>query len=101
MVLLIAVDIDGVLTVETDGYDYAERTPNTENIEKLNRLYDSGKYGVVLFTARFKEDEKVTRKWLYENNVKFHRIIFDKLPYNIIVDDKAQKFIPELEKRKK
>jgi uncharacterized HAD superfamily protein len=87
--MIIAVDIDGILTIEAEGegYDYKSRTPNQSNIEIVNKLYE--KHTIILYTARFVEDEKVTKDWLFKNRVKYHRLVLGKLYYDYIVDDKA------------
>ena len=86
--MIVACDIDGILTNETNGHDYENRTPRLENIEKLNKLYYDGNY-IYLFTSRFSIDENVTIKWLLKYNVKYHKIIFDKPQYDLFIDDKA------------
>lgn len=84
----IAIDIDGVLTLETEGHDYALRTPNTKNIEAVRKLYEQG-HTITLFSARYPEDTNVTEAWLAVHAVPYHKIILGKLPYDILVDDKA------------
>lgn len=91
----IAVDIDGILTNETEGYDYQNRTPNQENIDTVNRIYDHG-HIVVLFTSRFGVDLHITKRWLKEHGVQYHKLILDKPQYDIFVDDKAYNSFKEL-----
>jgi len=55
-----AVDIDGVLTKETEGHDYSKRTPNKENIAKVNKLYTDGNE-ILLFSSRYSQDSEVTQ----------------------------------------
>ncbi len=83
-----AIDIDGTLTLETDGWDYNNRTPNVERIRGVNKLYEAGNT-IILFTARFIEDEEVTRHWLSFHNVQYHRLVLGKIQYDVIIDDKA------------
>lgn len=83
----IAVDIDGILTNETKGHDYSKRTPNSYNIQNVNFLYDNG-YEIVLWSARFKQDRKITKEWLKKWEVKYHKLILGKLQYDYIFDDK-------------
>lgn len=85
---IIAVDIDGTLTNETVGWDYATRTPNIARIIGVNKLYDKG-HTIILFTARYPEDEEITRKWLADNKVKYHKLILGKPTYDVIIDDRA------------
>jgi hypothetical protein len=83
------VDIDGTLTNEVEGFGediYAARTPKDSVISYVNSLYDKG-YTIVLWTARHKEDAKVTRDWLDKNNVYFDDIIFRKPKFVMVIDD--------------
>lgn len=84
----IAIDIDGVLTLETEGHDYARRTPNSRNIEAVRELFRQG-HRITLFSARYPEDMNVTEAWLEAQVVPYHDIILGKLPYDTLVDDKA------------
>ena len=84
------VDIDGTLTVETAGFDYAKRTPNKIMIEEVNKLYDEGNR-IDLYTSRLgiENDKEVTELWLKENNVKYTTLTFGKPHYDFILDDKS------------
>jgi uncharacterized HAD superfamily protein len=84
----IAVDIDGVLTNETEGWDYAKRTPNKDNIRRVDDLFLAG-HKIILFTARRLEDLEATKVWLDHYGVLYNHIIFDKPQYDYIIDDKA------------
>lgn len=87
------VDIDGTLTIETAGHNFASRTPNIEMIKKVNELYDSGNR-IDLFTSRYgiEDDVEVTKKWLEEKGVKYTTLTFAKPHYDFIIDDKAIQF---------
>lgn len=90
--MLIAVDIDGILTVETEGYGeiaYTNRTPQLDAIQIVNQQKGKGNT-IILYTARYPEDKKVTVAWLKRYKVKYDRIIFGKLQYDLLIDDKAQ-----------
>lgn len=96
--MVIAVDIDGILTVETEGWGdsvYRARTPRLDNIQKINRLYQEG-HLIILHSARHLEDEPVTVRWLREHKVKYHRLILGKLHYDIAIDDRAICHVEEL-----
>jgi len=82
------VDIDGVLTNEIEGHDYANRTPNRVNIGRVNSLHRAG-HIIKLWTSRFSEDRKVTEKWLEEHGVRYHSMLLGKPQYDFIIDDKA------------
>ena len=90
----ICIDIDGVLTNETKGFDFENRTPNIENINILNQLYS--KHNIVLFTARDIVDKTKTITWLKQNDVLYHDIIFNKPKYDIFIDDLAYSDIKKI-----
>jgi histidinol phosphatase-like enzyme len=85
------VDIDGTLTVETEGFGfnaYVSRTPNREAINMLNQLKENG-YQIILWTSRFSEDKGITKQWLKAQGVKYDRIEFDKPFYDGFICDKS------------
>ena len=84
---LVAIDIDGILTIETQGYNYSCRTPNLAAIKLVNLLSEF--CIVYLYTARYKQDRKITEKWLQKHNVKYNEIVFEKKSYDYLIDDKA------------
>ena len=87
----IYVDIDGTLTLETEGFGnqaYQERTPILPAIDSINKLKKEG-YQIILWTSRFSEDKTVTEQWLKSYGVKYDRIIFDKPFYVAFIDDKS------------
>jgi len=89
--LKIYVDIDGTLTVETEGFGdevYRSRTPRHEIINRVNQLFDQGN-PIVLWTSRKPIDRKVTIEWLKTNGVKFNKLILGKPTYDLYVCDKA------------
>ena len=49
--MVIYVDIDETICVSPESRDYSLATPIKENIEKINKLYDSGDT-IVYWTAR-------------------------------------------------
>jgi len=87
----IIVDIDGTLTKETKGHDYASRTPRKNIINKVNKLYRN--HNIILWTSRLGmgNDKSITKKWLKENNVKYNQLIFGKRKYDLWVDDMSKK----------
>ena len=82
------IDIDGVLTIETEGHDYEKRTPNVENINRVKSMYRSG-HTVLLFTSRYPEDKEVTEEWLDKYAVPYNTLLFGKPYYDYIIDDKT------------
>jgi len=83
--MVLAVDIDGILTVETAGFNYAARTPNIENISRINTI--SIDHTIILYTARWSCDRDITEKWLADNGVLYNELVFDKLKYDMLLDD--------------
>jgi 7-cyano-7-deazaguanine synthase in queuosine biosynthesis len=88
------VDIDGILTKEIEGHEYHKRTPNHENIAKINKLHREGNK-IVLWTSRYLEDKEVTKKWLLLYDVRYDELILGKPQYDFIIDDKT-KLVEEL-----
>jgi CMP-N,N'-diacetyllegionaminic acid synthase len=72
-------------------------------IKIINRLYDNGNY-IIIFTARYmsRNNQKISKakKKCYTFtlnqlkiwNVAFHKLIFGKSPYDLIIDDKGLGF---------
>lgn len=88
----IAVDIDGILTFETEGFGdeaYKNRTPNMKNISIVNNLHQEG-HRILLFTARHEEDREVTIDWLTKHDITYDELIMGKPHYDVFVDDRAQ-----------
>lgn len=74
-----AIDIDGVLCKESD-----------EPYDKKEFLSDINPNGYkVLYTARLEMDREVTEKWLSDHGIQYDALIMNKLPYSVLIDDKA------------
>jgi len=98
---VIAIDIDGILTVKDEisakEYDkmttldlekkYRQCVPNKEAIKNCNKFYQHNT--VFLYTCRDYRFFDITVQWLNENNVAYHSLIMNKPYYDIIFDDKA------------
>ena len=84
---LFEVDIDGVLTKEFVGHDYANRTPNRIPIICNNKTA-VGSF-VILHTSRPECERAVTEAWLEQHGVEYHALLMDKLPANRRIDDIA------------
>jgi hypothetical protein len=83
---IIAVDIDGIITQEKNVTE--KEVPNQININKINLLFDSNV--IILYTSRDISLKYQTINQMKEFGVKYHDIIFNKLQYDVIVDDKAK-----------
>jgi uncharacterized HAD superfamily protein len=90
--MIYCFDIDGTLCVETrKWWDYKNAEPIPESIEKVKRkFYDDG-HTIILYTARFEEDRKVTTDWLVKYKVPFHRLVMDKPFADVYVDNNMKK----------
>ncbi len=84
----IAVDLDGTITNEVEGWDYAKRTPNRKVIEHINHWYDEGHF-ITLWSARMKKDRKVTVAWLKEHGVKYNDLVLGKPRFDLYVGDEC------------
>jgi len=88
----ITVDIDGILTKETIGHDYKERSPNIEAIKNLQKLQRDG-YKISLYSSRYLLDRTDTIQWLLENQVPFDRMILGKPNAEAYIDDKSLPYV--------
>lgn len=86
-----SVDIDGILTVDTEGHDYSSRSPHRENIAKIVRLWEQGNR-IDLFTSRYgtPDDRKQTEEWLEIQKVPYTCIQYGKPYFDVNFDDKNQ-----------
>ena len=85
------VDIDGTLTVETEGWGdevYADRTPIHHRIQKVNELHAEG-HTIIIWTSRFKSDRSVTEEWLERYGVRYDCLRMGKPQFDILIDDKV------------
>ncbi|NBP90423.1 acylneuraminate cytidylyltransferase [bacterium] len=84
-------DIDGVIASIVPTIDYALAGPITENISRVNRLYDAGNK-IILFTARGTVTginwSDITKKQMAEWGVKYHQLLFGKPASDYYIDDK-------------
>lgn len=86
---ILCFDIDGVLTNETEGHDYENRTPFVPNVELIKRAYKQrSRFKIMIFTSRYEIDYDVTVSWLTKHEIMFDEIIFGKPTYDLFLDDK-------------
>ncbi len=87
----LVVDIDGVVAEPVASKDYAVAGPLTENIVRINALFDAGCH-ITLFTARGTATgidwEPVTRGQLERWGVRFHDLRFGKPAADYYIDDR-------------
>lgn len=86
---VIICDIDGVLTNETEGHSYAERSPNLKQVRELNQLAKEGAW-IVLYSSRREIDRQVTKEWLRRERVFYHALLLEKPPCSRWIDDQAE-----------
>ena len=92
-------DIDGVIC-KTVKNDYKTSKPNKKVVEVVNKLYHQGHY-IIIFTARYmgrnkenillakKQGYKFTYNQLTNWGLKFHKLIFGKPSFDIVIDDRS------------
>ena len=92
--MIIYIDIDETIANTPKDRDYTKSKPITENIEKANKLYDSGNT-IVYWTARGtttgKDWRKITENQFKKWNVKYHELKFGKPNYDLFICDKAMR----------
>ena len=90
--MLIYVDIDETICQTPSSRNYIDAIPINENIEKINKLYDSGHliyYWTARGTVTSKDWRQVTEKQFKEWGVKYHKLKFGKPAFDLFIDDKA------------
>lgn len=96
---VVAVDLDGTLIKKLpakyykDNPQYITGVPVVGKVNKevkrvVNDLYKEGA-DIVIYTARHWKDYYVIKDWLYENYVRFDRIVCGKFDYTILIDDRT------------
>ena len=93
----IFVDIDKTICV-TESTDYKLSKPIHKNIEIINKLYEEG-HNITYWTARGTmtgiDHTELTKNQFKEWGVKYHKLMFGKPSYDILIDDKAVNTIQE------
>lgn len=94
----IAVDIDGTICEDYFG-DYKKAKPFENAIAKINLAYEKG-HEIWVFTARGSKTgidwREFTKKQLASWNLRYHKLIFGKPPFDILIDDKSISSINDL-----
>ena len=95
-------DLDGVICSNTYG-DYEKAEPLCDSIKKINYLYNNNYY-IIIFTSRYmgyakgnlesamKKGYTFTQNQLNSWGLKYHKLIFGKPEYDIIIDDKSYNY---------
>lgn len=103
---VIAVDLDETLCTGSKEYSsehigkYRHCVPIAEAVAKVNKLYDEGNT-VIIYTSRgmgtlggnlgviYSELYESTKRDLDRWGIKYHRLVFGKIYYDVLIDDKA------------
>lgn len=93
--MVIRVDIDETICITPDNpREYKKSEPITENIDKINTLYDSG-HTIIYWTARGSRSGidwyELTKNQLISWGAKFHALECNKPYYDIFIDDKTMR----------
>ena len=89
--MIYAIDIDGTLCKEEGRWwEYEKAKPYKGAIKKVNALFSQGHH-IFIHTSRFESDRGVTKKWLDENKVRYHKLVMDKPRADIYVDNSARR----------
>ena len=91
----IFIDIDDTICYYNDEFeekkDYSQALPDTERINKINKLYDEG-HEIIYWTARGSVTQKLWFNITYEQlknwKCKFHELRMGKPAYDLFIDDK-------------
>jgi hypothetical protein len=89
----VVFDIDEVIAM-SDGKDhtqYSEFRPNEPVISAIRSLRSMG-HRIILNTARWEEDRRVTVKWLTLHRVPYSVLEMEKPLADLYVDDKAFRY---------
>lgn len=103
---VIAVDLDETLCTGSKPYShlgiekYKYCVPIQENIDKINKLYEQG-CEIIIYTSRgmgtlggdlgeiYNRFYNSIRSDLQRWGVKYHKLIFGKIYFDVLIDDKA------------
>lgn len=93
-------DLDGTICTQEKHADYHLALPIDDVITKIRTLHALGDR-IIIFTARGmntfngnirrieSELRTMTERWLRQNDVPYHELIFGKPPGDVYVDDKG------------
>lgn len=86
------IDLDGTLVTNTNAY-YGENItsnckPIIENVEKLQKLYETSTYYIIITTARLDSLEDITKKQLNDFKIPYDKLLIG-IPHSqrILVND--------------
>ena len=87
----IYVDLDNTLCL-TSGSDYENSQPIESRIVKVNNLKEQGNQ-IIIWTARGSNSgidwSELTKNQLQKWNIKYDKLLLQKPPYDLYIDDKS------------
>jgi len=104
----VCFDLDGIITMadipikwednSPSDYQelYAQAEPDKKIISFVNSL-DPEKYEILLYTSRDIYFRDVTEKWLERHGVTYEHIVYNKLFFDVLIDDRSVKYLDDLE----
>lgn len=91
-VKIIYVDVDETICKTPESRRYEDATPISDNIKKINQLYDEGNT-IVYWTSRGSRKQidwtELTTKQLAEWGCRYNELRLDKPYYDLFIDDKT------------
>jgi hypothetical protein len=87
----IFIDLDGILVENSSRHIepiWGQSNPIKENIDIINKLYDSEFAYIIITTSRLESNQALTEAQLYNYGIKYHKLIMG-LPHcqRILIND--------------
>lgn len=87
--IVIGVDVDKTLTMGGVHWE-GEPEPNKMVCEYVRKLYFSGKYCIIIWSARTWDSAPILISWLTKYSIPYHGVFLNKGASDIYIDDKTQ-----------
>lgn len=87
--IVINVDVDKTLTIGGVHWEQ-DPLPNKMVCDYVEKLYFSGKYVIIIWTARTWNSAPILISWLEKYSIPYHGIKMNKGASDIYIDDKTQ-----------
>lgn len=87
----IVIDVDDTIAKANPWWKYPAAKPIGGAQEVINKLASYG-HEIILWTARFEEDRKVTEEWLDKHGIRYHKLVMGKPRGDIYIDNCAIEF---------
>lgn len=89
MLKTVVCDLDGVLCSEERTFEHSVAIPYQDQIDAINRLFDTKRVVVIIHTARGWGEFTMTQRQLVSWGVKYHTLICGKPIADIVIDDRS------------